>query len=72
MDGIKRVRAGKARVVHVETALGIVNVYLGLHDDKGRRVETVEIIPTAAVGGLRIERRGRRLVELKTRRVGAL
>lgn len=31
--------------LHIETQLGIVNVYVGLHDLKGRRIESVEIIP---------------------------
>jgi hypothetical protein len=31
--------------MHVETELGIVNIYLGLHNIAGQKVESVEIIP---------------------------
>jgi hypothetical protein len=30
--------------IHVETELGIVNIYLGLHDSEGRKVESIEIL----------------------------
>lgn len=35
----------KTRLLHVETPLGIVNIYLGLTDIKGRRVERVDMLP---------------------------
>jgi hypothetical protein len=31
--------------LHVETELGIVNIYVGLSDTGGHKVESVEIIP---------------------------
>lgn len=31
--------------LHIETELGIVNIHLGLHDMKGRKVESVELLP---------------------------
>jgi hypothetical protein len=40
----------KDRIIHVETELGIVDVYLRLHDASGRRVERVEIIPNGYAG----------------------
>ena len=41
----------KDRIIHVETALGIVNIWLGLMDSQGQRVERVEILPNAYAGG---------------------
>ena len=32
-------------VIHVETPLGVVNIRAGLLDDKGRRVDAIEILP---------------------------
>jgi len=44
MDGIKRVTVSKRdRVIHVETPLGLVNIFVNLVDTKGRRVERIEI-----------------------------
>ena len=34
---------------HIETPLGIVNIYLGLHDTENNRVESVEIRPDEGV-----------------------
>jgi len=36
--------------IHVETRLGIVNIYFNLHDNAWRAVETVEIIPANYAG----------------------
>jgi hypothetical protein len=69
MGEIKTVRPGRARCVHVETELGIVNVWVGLHDSNGRRVERVEVIPNRYAGERVVLRRDDRLVELKTRKV---
>jgi hypothetical protein len=47
MADMKRVSiTGKRgpQILHVETDLGIVNIYVGLMDDFGRRVESVELI----------------------------
>ena len=30
---------------HIETELGIINIYVGLSDTEGHRVESVEILP---------------------------
>jgi hypothetical protein len=49
VERIKRVNVGRARIVHVETELGIVNIYVGLTDRLGREVETVEMIPDQGV-----------------------
>ena len=40
----------KDRIIHIETALGIVNIWLGLTDSQGRRVERVEILTDAYAG----------------------
>ncbi len=50
MSEIKRVIPGRSRIVHVETELGIVNVYVGLTDSEGHRVERVEMIPNQYAG----------------------
>lgn len=47
---MKTVTPGRARIVHVETTLGIVNIYVGLRDAHGRRVERVEMIPNRYAG----------------------
>lgn len=59
---VRRIRAPRSGVLHVETALGIVNIYLGLHDATGRAVERIEITPDADVmrRGPRLIRRARR------------
>lgn len=68
MNEMKRVKVGRARVVHIETTLGIVNVWVGLSDNKGRAVEHIEVIPNCYAGEPVVVRRGDRLVQLKTRR----
>lgn len=40
-------------VLHIETPEGIINIYTGLHDDKGREVTTVEAIPDDRFAGER-------------------
>jgi hypothetical protein len=47
---MKRVSQGKAEVIHVETDLGIVNIYVKLHDQDGRRVERIEYLPNRYAG----------------------
>lgn len=51
-DGILRVHPNskKVRIVHVETDLGIFNIHLGGTDFKGRRVESVGLIPNRYAG----------------------
>jgi hypothetical protein len=54
-----------ARVVHVETELGIVNIHVGLTDREGRRVESVMMNPNRYAGEKKVVVRGFRFVELK-------
>lgn len=66
-DDMQTVRPKRGvRVVHVETQLGIVNIYLNLHDKQGRRVETVTLSGNNYAGEKRVAVRGGRLIELKT------
>ncbi len=61
---MKTVRAdtsGNHQIIHVETALGIVNIHVGLADLKGRNVVTVEMIPSNCVGEYKVQRIGNRL-----------
>lgn len=44
--------------LHVETPLGIVNIRVGLSDNKGRRVNSVEVIPSRYAGEKKILRSG--------------
>jgi len=37
-------------ILHVETPLGVVNIYVGLHDRRHRRVEAVGMTPRRYVG----------------------
>lgn len=58
-------------LLHIETELGIVNIYCGLTDMKGRRVERVNIIPDNYIGENKVALRGwpgNRLVQLKSKR----
>ena len=65
-DGMQRVHVSKkTRVVHVETELGIVNIWVGLNDRFGRRVNTIEIIGNRCRGDLIVKVLGNRLIELK-------
>ena len=68
-DGIKRVDAGRARIIHVETELGIVNIHLRLTDTKGRKVERVSMIPDQYAGELRVTvTRDGRFIQSKARK----
>jgi hypothetical protein len=57
-----------ARVIHVETELGIVNIYVGLTDHLGRKVESVSMLPNEGAGDPVVRVRGRRFVQLKTKK----
>lgn len=60
----------KVRVLHVETPLGIINIWNGLTDRHGRQVNTVEMLPNNFAGEPKVVVRGLRLVQLKTRKGG--
>ena len=62
----------EARIVHVETELGIVNIFLGLRDRLGRKVEAVEMRADNLAGESLVRRVGRRFVQLKTVKGGKL
>ena len=65
---MKTIRHSKG-MLHVETPLGIVNITVGLHDMKGRRVDSIAVIAPTYSGELKVIRRGygnTRLIELKT------
>jgi hypothetical protein len=64
----RSVVAGDGELVHVETPLGIVNVYTGLRDRHGRRVDAVEMIPNSDVAGPPVRVYDNRFVELLRRR----
>jgi hypothetical protein len=56
-------------LLHVETPLGIVNIHVGLHDRKSRRVEAITVSGNNYAGEPKVALRGyhnTRLVELKT------
>ena len=44
--------------LHVETPLGIVNIRVGLSDSRGRRVDSIELIPNRYVGEKSVRRSG--------------
>jgi hypothetical protein len=56
-----------AQYLHVETDLGIVNIYVGLRDVEGRRVERIELLPDDYAGQPKVETdnhiRGVRFIE---------
>lgn len=59
-------------MLHVETPLGIVNITVGLTDRQGRRVDSIEVIPSTYAGEKKIVRRGlgnTRLIECLRARV---
>jgi hypothetical protein len=61
-------KRGSEHCLHIETPLGIVNITVGLTDFKGRRVDSVEVIPSNGSGDPKVIRRGygnTRLIELK-------
>lgn len=47
---MRAIRPGRATCLHIETELGIVNVFVKLRDHDGRKVECVEIIPSEIIG----------------------
>ena len=63
MKDMKTVRIGRASIIHIETTLGIVNIYVGLTDAKGRRVETVEMRPNQYAGEPEVIVDGGRFIE---------
>lgn len=55
-------------VLHIETPLGIVNIRVGLSDSRGRRVESIEVIPNRYKGEPKVLRSGyanTRLIECR-------
>jgi len=52
MSALKVVEPGRADIVRVETPLGMVLVHVGLKDEHGHAVETVEIVAKRTDGGL--------------------
>lgn len=61
---LKHNRWEKDNIIHQESALGLVNIYLGLHDTEGNHVESVEIRPDE---GVKIDLNGERLDYLRVR-----
>ena len=45
-------------LLHIETPLGIVNIRVGLFDQKGRRVNSIEVIPNNYAGDPKVKRSG--------------
>ena len=70
MKTIIHTSKSKDKMLHIETELGIVNITVGLYDTKGRRVESIEVLPSS--GEKKIIRRSyanTRLIEKKTKGV---
>ena len=44
-DTITVIPSKNKNLVHVETDLGVVNIWLHLHDEQGNRVERVSVMP---------------------------
>lgn len=60
-------RAGE--MLHVETPNGIVNIRAGLHDVRGRDVDSIETLPNRYAGERKVRLSGHsntRLIRLKT------
>lgn len=51
---VKNVNAVDETLVHVETPLGLVNIWTGLVDGAGRRVNRIEVHPNEGAGELRV------------------
>jgi len=47
-------------VLHIETALATINIYIDLHDHAGHEVERIEVTPVAGVqfDGQRLRKEG--------------
>jgi hypothetical protein len=56
----------RKKCIHIETELGIVNVYWGMQDREGRDIEAVEMLPDPAwlTGRKVIVRNGRFIREV--------
>jgi len=55
--------------LHIETELGIVNIYEGLKDVKGRKVNTIQVMPDEYSGENKVKAtpvKMIRLIQLKT------
>ena len=66
---MKRIVAKNGELVHIETPLGIINIRAGLSDQKGRKVDSIEILKNEYVGENKVRLDGyvnSRLIELKT------
>jgi len=44
----------KSGVLHIETPLGIVNITVGLRDERGARVESISTIPNNYAGECKV------------------
>ena len=55
------------KIIHVETELGIVNIYLKLTDRYGRKVEAIGLRPDCLAGKQKVKVIGHRFVQLKAR-----
>lgn len=69
MKRISHYSKSKDKLLHIETDLGIINIRVGLIDNEGRRVESIEIIPNGYAGEPKVTRDGyanTRLIEEAT------
>ena len=53
------------RIIHVETELGIVNIYLGFHDKRGRKVEVISMNVNKLAGERKVIVSKGRFIQLK-------
>lgn len=68
MKRISHTFRARDRLLHIETELGIINIYTGLHDHKGSVMERIDIIPDDYAGEPEVRMEGSRTVILKQRR----
>ena len=54
MKTIIHTSKSKDKMLHIETELGIVNITVGLYDTKGRRVESIEVLPSSLEEAMQI------------------
>lgn len=59
-------RKNRGECLHIETDLGIINIYVSMVDSLGRRNECIEILPNNYAGEKRVRLIKGRLVENKS------
>ncbi len=64
--GYSKKQRGIENPLHIETPLGIINIYAGLKDTKGREIDVISITPSGDYSKVKLAGKSiNRLIKLK-------